>query len=217
MGVAERRAREKEAVRSKILEAAGQLFIEEGVENVSIRKIAERAEYSPATLYLYFRDKDELLASLCTTTFQELTTRMEELRDRGLTAIDELRQGMRCYIEFGLEHPNHYLITFNQRIPDRDPNEVPSFQEAASAGNVAFDGLRQCVRRCMDSGDIPAGDVETAAQIAWMFMHGIASLLITAYPDPHFPWVPKDHLIENGINTIVAGLRCHASPSAVTD
>ena len=57
MGVLERRAREKEALRARILDAATSCFVEEGYENVSIRKIAERIEYSPATIYLYLRTK----------------------------------------------------------------------------------------------------------------------------------------------------------------
>jgi AcrR family transcriptional regulator len=214
MGVAERRAREKEAVRQRILDAAGKLFVEEGYQNVSIRKIAERAEYSPATLYLYFKDKDELLGNLCAATFEELIDAMEELKAKQLPPLEALREAMRYYIQFGVDHPNHYLITFAQR---REPHPTPEgaahFEEASTAGLAAFDGLRQVVKQCMDSGDIPAGHLDTTTQLVWMFLHGVASLLITAYPDPDFPWVEKDHLIQCSVQVLIAGLRCGAVPT----
>ncbi len=69
MGVQERRARQKESVREEILDAARTLFVKEGYEHVSIRKIAEKIEYAPGTIYLYFRDKAEILERLCEETF----------------------------------------------------------------------------------------------------------------------------------------------------
>ena len=57
MGIKERRERQKEHLREEILEAARELFLKEGVENVSMRAIAKRIEYSPTTIYLYFKDK----------------------------------------------------------------------------------------------------------------------------------------------------------------
>ena len=72
MGVQERREREKQGIREEILEAARQLFVTEGYENVSIRKIAEKIEYSPGTIYLYFQDKAEILAQISEETFSRL-------------------------------------------------------------------------------------------------------------------------------------------------
>jgi AcrR family transcriptional regulator len=60
MGISQRREREQEQLRRKIFDAASELFAQEGYQNVSMRKIAERIEYSPTTIYLYFKDKNEL-------------------------------------------------------------------------------------------------------------------------------------------------------------
>jgi AcrR family transcriptional regulator len=68
MGVQERRARQKEGVREEILDAARTLFVKEGYEHVSMRKIAEKVEYAPGTIYLYFRDKAEILDRICEET-----------------------------------------------------------------------------------------------------------------------------------------------------
>ena len=120
MGVTERRAREKEALRQAILDAAGELIVEHGYENLSIRRIAEKIEYSPATIYLYFKDKAEILASICTGVFSELTGNLQHLAETIEEPTAALRQGFRCYIEFGLAHPSHYMVAFGTRWPKPD-------------------------------------------------------------------------------------------------
>ena len=82
MGVKERRAREKELLRRQILSAARELFVNEGYESVSMRKIAERIEYSPTTIYLYFEDKADLLDSVCQETLLSLLNTLEQLKKR---------------------------------------------------------------------------------------------------------------------------------------
>src|SRR6266567_3414379 len=64
MGIKERQERDREAVRRSILDAARELFVTEGFQNVSIRKIAERIEYSPAAIYGYFPSKDDIFFAL---------------------------------------------------------------------------------------------------------------------------------------------------------
>ena len=77
MGVQERREREKKELKQEILDAARDLFVREGFENVSMRKIAEKIEYSPTAIYLHFKDKEALVHELCLHDFRVL------LIDRG--------------------------------------------------------------------------------------------------------------------------------------
>ena len=72
MGTQERRNREKESLRQEILDAARRLFLKNGFQNVSMRQIAEKIEYSPTTIYLYFKDKSALFRSICEETFGKL-------------------------------------------------------------------------------------------------------------------------------------------------
>ena len=72
MGVKERQEREREAVARAILDAARDLFVAEGYHNVSIRKIAERIEYSPAAIYSYFPSKDDIFFALAEEGFRLL-------------------------------------------------------------------------------------------------------------------------------------------------
>ena len=77
MGIAERRERDKQTMRRMILDTAMKLFVEDGYEQVSIRKIAENIEYSPATIYLYFKDKDEIFYGLHGEGFDKLLKRQQ--------------------------------------------------------------------------------------------------------------------------------------------
>ena len=74
MGVKERQGREREAVARAILDAARDLFVAEGYPNISIRKIAERIEYSPAAIYSYFPSKDDIFFALAEEGFRLLFT-----------------------------------------------------------------------------------------------------------------------------------------------
>src|SRR5258706_11207452 len=114
MGVQERRAREKESVREEILDAARALFVKDGYEHVSMRKIAEKAEYAPGTIYLYFQDKGEILDRLCEETFSKLAQRKHAINADPSDPLEGLRRGLRTYVQFGIDNPHHYIVTFVQ-------------------------------------------------------------------------------------------------------
>jgi AcrR family transcriptional regulator len=202
MGVAERRIREKEELRQRILDAATDLFIHEGFENVSIRKIAEKIEYSPTTIYLHFKDKAELIGSICVEVFQGLERALDEIAARNLPDIEALRESLIRYIEFGLEHRNHYIVIFCLPEPieytehrAEDPSDMP--------GMACFDKLRTCVSQCMDSGSLRPADVEAVSQSIFMMIHGVTGALLTM---KSFPWVEHEALIRTSVNTIIRGL-----------
>src|SRR5579883_2441830 len=107
MGVAKRKQREKLALRQEILTAARHLFAKEGYESVSMRRIAEKIEYSPTTIYLHFKDKDDLIQQLCEESFALLTRRIQKAVGTGGDPVERLKKGLRAYVEFGIQHPNH--------------------------------------------------------------------------------------------------------------
>ncbi|HLK05031.1 MAG TPA: TetR/AcrR family transcriptional regulator [Candidatus Acidoferrum sp.] len=204
MGVRERRAREKRYLRQEILDAASELFVKEGFENVSMRRIADRIEYSPTTIYLYFKDKAELLESICQETFSKLMQRLSKILEQPGDPIARLKRGLLAYIEFGLENPHHYRSTFMTPIPEGFDAE--KYIKPESAGIQAFDFLRRCVYDCIAAGKFKSKDAELASQTLWAGMHGVTSLLIT---HSHFPWVDRKRLLHGVVDTLVAGLQVH--------
>ena len=200
MGVKERRAREKELLRQQILFAARELFVNEGYENVSMRKIANKIEYSPTTIYLHFKDKADLLDSVCQETLLNLLNTLEELKRDMSDPIETLRKSGQVYVEFGLKYPQDYKLTFVIR---------PQFQKGlglqeGSVGEKVFNYLRTMVSECIRQKMFRQMDVETTGQVLWAAVHGVTLLLID-FPD--FPWTEKNELINTVINITIKGLK----------
>ena len=200
MGVKERKAREKEQLRQQILFAARELFVNEGYENVSMRKIANKIEYSPTTIYLHFKDKADLLDSVCQETLLNLLNTLEELKRDMSDPIETLRKSGKAYVEFGLKYPQDYKLTFVIR---------PQFQKGlglqeGSVGEKVFNYLRTMVSECIRQKIFRQMDVETTGQVLWAAVHGVTLLLID-FPD--FPWTEKDELINTVINITIEGLK----------
>jgi AcrR family transcriptional regulator len=200
MGVAERKSRQKESTRQDILDAARDLFVGEGYENVSMRKIAEKVEYSPGTIYLYFKDKAEILDTLCQQTFEKLRARMEAIQKDPGDPVEGLRRGLRTYVQFGVDNPNHYIVTFvlAKRLPEVQKLSGPQ------AGLSCFECLRGTVRKCMEGGFINGGEVDDTAQAIWTAIHGVTSLLVS---NCAFPFVEHTRLVERLIDILIKGVR----------
>jgi len=199
MGSKQRRAREKEGLREEILDAARALFVKEGYQNVSIRKIADKIEYAPGTIYLYFRDKAEILDRICEETFAKLLRKMEAIRKDTAAPIDKLARGLRTYIQFGLENPNHYVVTFIEAKSHAESGSV--FQ---TTGQQAFGCLRAGVQECIDAGQLVCDDADEVAQALWAGVHGLTSVLITC---TGFPFIEQNRLIERMVHTLIEGVR----------
>jgi len=208
MGTSERRTRHRASLRREILDAASRLFVEEGYQRVTMRRIAERIEYSPTTIYLHFKDKNELLSAVCEETFSQLAARLERLQRTSGTPLGYLREGLRTYVDFGLAHPNQYIVTLMS--PSQGLGGAP-FEH--SIGSRAFDTLRQGVRACVENGDIQTPDADMTAQALWAAVHGVTSLLISTRG---FPFAPQPVLIDHVIDTALAGLKAPAASARPT-
>lgn len=211
MGIQERKNRQKQHLRQEILDAAREMFVREGYEGVSMRKIADRIEYSPTTIYHYFDDKSHLLSEIISETFSKLNQKLGAvLGAEDQPARDCLRRGMSTYVEFALAHPSHYYLTFMFRQAASCPS--PLDEEAHQLGMKAFDYLRQAVKRAMDSGEIDNGDLETVSQSLWAGIHGISSLLISL--EGGFPFVDQRRLVEQTLQILLRGVGMKLSDNA---
>ena len=181
------------------MDAARELFIEKGYDNVSMCKIAEKIQYTPTTIYLYFDDKADLLHQICEQTFAKLAKNIVAIWDLSGGPEDKLRNGMREYIHFGLKHPSEYELVLIVPLPDKDGKPFES-----SNGKAAFDTLRTAVGECMSAGLLGSRDPELISQTLWAGIHGITSLLIK---HKEFPFVDREELIQSTLNTMLRGIR----------
>ncbi|MBX2906299.1 MAG: TetR/AcrR family transcriptional regulator [Taibaiella sp.] len=171
MGISERKAREKQEMRLRIIEAATEMFMSEGYEKTSIRNIAEKIEYSPATIYLYYKDKDELLYEVQKQAFSQL----EEAFARDATSPDPwVRLGQIChsYVRFGKAHPEMYELMFMMRAPMNSIKENEPWRNNTDS----FVVLLTCLTECMEKGLLRFKDVTLAAFSVWAMGHGLVSL-----------------------------------------
>ena len=173
MGRTERREREKKEMRDKILDAALKLFVEEGFKNVSIRKIAKGIEYSPGTIYLYFKNKDEIFFELHNLCFGEFYKAQQEIQNIS-DPIERLQAHGKAYINFARKNPKYYDLMFISRRPTK---MIKKFEDW-TLGQRTYDLLKQNVMQCMEAGALQGMDIEIATFSLWSFVHGIASLYV---------------------------------------
>lgn len=183
---------EREDVRRLILEQSKRLFYEEGYGKITVRKIAREIGYSPATIYLYFKNKDEILFELHNEGFRRLFQRKMKMIEQGTTdAVDRLNKGGRMYIDFALENPEYYEVMFN--MPEPRDFIKKHLQEGNREGYqdyamLSYGFLREGAQNLLDEGYFPHVDVDTLAFSFWAMVHGVVSLIIRKrIPYPQAP------------------------------
>jgi len=174
MTIAKRKERQKEELRTKILEAAKQLIMEQGFEQTSIRMIADRIEYSPTTIYLYFKDKDDIYHSLHSEGFTILNQYFRAL-EHVSEPFERLKALSKAYISFAMENGEFYDLMFIIRSPMESlSKEMGDWEE----GKRAFGFLIQTINDCMSKGYFKGMSPEILAFTVWSMVHGICSLEI---------------------------------------
>lgn len=159
-------------MRRLILDGAQQLFLANGYDKVSIRNIADAIEYSPATIYLYYKDKNELLYALHRQGFVKM---VEEFRPLlALTdPFEKLVEMGRSYIRFAIENPELFDLMFIMTAP-MDKLDHANWEE----GDQAFGLLMLVVQECMDAGVFKRHDVRATSLMVWSSIHGYTALFL---------------------------------------
>src|SRR5579859_8001446 len=174
MGVKERRERERSETRDKILDAARELFITEGYDGVSMRRVAEKIEYSPTAIYVHFADKNELFHELCHQDYAHLA---EVFQSSAMATdpVERLKQIGRTYMEFGLRYPNHYKFMFMTPHPPMEPDAEEREQIMGNPELDAYAFLKWAVQQAIDAGRFreELTDAELVSQTLWASVHGV--------------------------------------------
>jgi AcrR family transcriptional regulator len=158
-------------LRETILAAAEELFVE-GYAGFSMRKLADRIGYSATTIYLYFKDQDDLFSQLMEENFRRLMEAFRHL-DAVDDPVEKLKALGRTYVRFGLENPHHYRLLFMIR-PDIDAKRPPPGRLA----QLAWQALQKAVEDVLAQAKHPALDPEVASYAFWCSLHGLVSLRI---------------------------------------
>jgi AcrR family transcriptional regulator len=201
----ERKARGQGASRrGEILDAAKRLFLTEGFERATIRKIAATVGVSSAALYLYFPDKDAILRAIAESTFETLLAALEESQRQADTDLERLRAGLLAYAAFGLAHPDEYRLTFLAKMmTSSGPGRPADTCHTVPAADRSFDILVNGIERLMRTGIFRPADPILTAEAVWASLHGVTALLLDQRE--HLESDP-DALIDTVIGTVLRGL-----------
>lgn len=184
MGIAERREREKEALRTKIVEAARDILSEQGLDGLSMRAIAERVEYSPGTIYLYFKDKEALIQEVVEEGFERMGEYIrDEITSCGPDAnvAEQYAAIGRSYAHFAIENTAYFRVMFE--LPTVAQMDCPGSGDgtAPMTGERSWDFVVAVVERGIEEGLFALPDGFRGAVVGWGLVHGLTSLYLSGH------------------------------------
>ena len=183
---------------AEILEAAERIFVAEGYEGATIRKIADEVGVSSTALYMHFQDKGRILLEISDGALKLLLERNREISAKPLDPVVRVREMLEAYMRWGLAHPNAYQLVYSAPRPlSTWPDDMRDLS------THAYDIFVDVVREIAASGRLRAGSADSAAQSLWMSCHGVVALLIVR---PDFQWAAREELIAVTLDTLIRGL-----------
>lgn len=205
--------RRRHKIRARILTAAERVFAREGAEGLSIRRLAETIDYSPAAIYKYFNSKDELVDELKETFFELILENVNRIADEATPFAERARDCVATYVQIGVGKPHHYAAAFAGESHAEGPVDgEPGFEQ--SNKGQAFNVLRGMIAEGVENGvfrqDI---DPSLAAKSVWASMHGLTMMIAHI---PSFPalktdqvTLPRDEFILFHADQVIRGLEAH--------
>ncbi len=174
MGIVERKEREKEEMRRRIIDAARHLYVQNGYEKLSIRAIADEIEYSPATIYLYFKDKNEVMYAIHQQAFGKMMADFQPILNI-TDPFDRLMALGQQYTQFAVENPELFDVMFIITAP---METLECREDIWTEGRMSFNMLVQVVQECISAGVFKPQDPEVVAMMIWSTIHGYTALFI---------------------------------------
>ena len=203
MGIKERQERDREAVSRAILDAARDLFVAEGYQNVSIRKIADRIEYSPAAIYSYFPSKDDIFFALAEEGFRLLSSVDDCVAAHAepMPPLDRIRSIFRGLYRFSCEHPQYFALMF----VDRSVPKVSRHYERFAFAREMKQHLLEHVQECIEAGEFPRSlPPMVASRVLSTSVLGVAMMRLSERLAPE---ENADDLAFDALEVAIAGLK----------
>lgn len=180
--IADRRQEEKDRRRNEIVDAAENLYRELGWDAVTMDSVARKARLSRALVYVYFKDKSELLLAITGRAMETLHSRFEAASARTRIGLDQIEAMGRAYMAFGMEFPHYFdaCARLEQRAtgtPEQGSHEAAAFQTGMKVHDVVVASLTAGQRDGSIRSDL--GDLEVTSRVLWGFTHGLTQIAIT--------------------------------------
>jgi AcrR family transcriptional regulator len=190
MSIKERKEREAARLRDKILRTSLRVFVEQGYENLSMRKIAALIDYSPATIYRFFKNKEELLQTIAAGTFKELSAKFETVKaERSDDPLGTLKALIREYVIFCVEHPDMFLLFYD--IASFEMEDGIMYEHLGDNRHIAYQSWLGCIRQSIEGGFLLLKDEVRIFLYLWDSVNGYINHRIK------YPGLPRKSLIED--------------------
>jgi len=198
-----RRERQKAETRQRILDAARELFVTDGVDATTMRAIANRIEYTPTAIYHHFKDKDALLEELCLVDFLSLAAAMNRI-GRIEDPIERLRRMGMAYADFAIDNPSQYRFMFmTARNHNKEIAEITKGNPEQDAYAFLVTSMKEAIEQARFRPEL--SDPEELAQTFWGSLHGILSLNMNFNTDPWISWREPRETIRTMIDVLIRG------------
>lgn len=207
MGIIERREREKQQRKEEIIIAAEKVFSELGFEDSTMIDIAEKAELSKGTLYLYFNSKEELHFEVGLIALEKITNFISERIDENQSGLKNLRAGLEAYLEFGEKFPTYYnaILAFESSNFDK--------VSAKDKTRIFADGsplylLRDMILQCIEDGSL-RNDINPIEMVIllWSQLTGIQQFIRNRTKVIEFLDIKPDELLNKQLDILINGMR----------
>ena len=204
MKSSERKERHRQDLTDKILAAARELLLSQGVAGLSMRNLAAKVGYSATAIYSYFADKNAVLRALLDADCEALRRAMDEAAAEP-DPLDRLRMFGRAYVEFGFRNPGHYRVLM---MTEAQPGVMDDNPRRGDPAQDAYALLRQAADAAIQAGRLRPefSDPDQVAQVIWSGVHGIVSLHLNLGREAWFNWRPAEETALRLIDVTLRGL-----------
>jgi AcrR family transcriptional regulator len=172
LGIQDRRERERQEKRELILNAAKEIINSDGIESVTVRKIADKIEYTAPIIYHYFKDKDEIIDCIMREGYKNIIEAISIMEDSDAEPANRLETGLRNYINMALRKKEEYRNLLLNTSPNVLQHTSVLFEGAANE-RKAIGILCHCIENLWNEIDVDKSKIELTAQIIWTSTFGL--------------------------------------------
>lgn len=193
------------SLREEILEASKDLLIKDGFSKMSMRRIAKRTNVSATSIYLHFKNKDDLLLALIDDSINKLKEALFSVADTSKGLLQQLEDMARAYIQYALDHPREYEIIYMVR-----PEEMPKYpREKFNEVRSGYELIAGIIKEGKENNLIEVDDSLVSAYTIWAQIHGVVSVILNKRLDTR---IPQKQFIDQAVDHIIQGFVTHKTP-----
>lgn len=194
------------SLRREIIDVSKELLLKDGFAKLSMRKIAKKAGVTATSIYLYFKNKDELLLALVEESIERLTAALKEALDPAAGPVEQLEKLADAYVQYAFENPQEYEIIYMVR-----PEEMPKYpREKFQHVREIYELIASIIRSGNEQHVLDVDDPMISAYTIWAQLHGVVSVVLSRRLDTR---IPKQPFLDHAIDQIIHGFIIQKTPA----